>query len=198
MSNSLAMVVLFAFAGLYTIWQRASLRNLFNDQEFDPESFQGMFRTGAIMTISLVINAITYMKTTGLEYEMALYDEVMMPDGTIAQVDPPNLLLGQFEVLAGTYILIAIVWRAVRVQGKESMGRGRRGQMEVMAEVVKRLMPSFWLAALGIGSIFGVSAGFGFTDVLNHAELLLGPPLILAVELTIMWLIAKFALNYID
>lgn len=189
MSNGFAFIPLFVIAGGYVFWQRALLKSIFEGNDFDPEWFQGIFRTGAIMTLAIVANAIPFLKTAGLEYEMALYEERAAPGG---------LLLSQLEVMAGTFALIAIIWGAVRAQGRESMGRARRGQMEVMAEVARRLMRPFWFAAFGIGSVFGVSAGFGLSDVFDHAVLLLGPQLLLAVELTIMWAMARSLPKYFD
>ena len=170
--------------------------SLFEEGEFDPEWFQGLFRTGAIMTAILVMNALSYLKMKGLEYEVAMYGEMMPMDRGGTESSEPNLLVGQLEVMAGTYTLVAIVWRAVRAKGKETARRGRAGLAVVMTGVIQKLLAPFWLAALGIGSVFGVSAGFGLTEVLSHVELLFGPPLILAVELTFSWIVLKFLLNY--
>ena len=195
MPNGLAILLLFVGAGSYSIWQRVRLARHYDSGEFDEQWFQGVFGTGVIMTFTLIFNAVFYLNVKGFEYEAAMSQEIMRPDGTIAQPDPPNLFFGQLEVMLGTYSLVALVWQTVQTKSRELSTRGEAGFRALMAGAIQALLKPAWLAAVGLGSLFGVSAGFGFTDALNHLEVLLGPPLILAVELTFVWLILRFLMR---
>lgn len=198
MSNGLAFVLLFLLAGSYTARQWVVLKRLVRDKPSGSEWFDGVFLTGAIMSLAMVMNAVPFLKSIAIEHEFGMSGEMMMGDGTMGRVDPPGIFWSQVEVLAGTLSLIAIVWSVIHRQGEEQISRGRRGQLEVIAAVSRRLLVPFWLAAFGMGSVFGVSAGFGLTGVLSHIELLFGPPLLLAAELTFMWLGARFMLRFVE
>lgn len=105
-------------------------------------------------------------------------------------------------VVAGGYT----VWQRSSLQrvllGKQYTDKWFRGVFGTGAALSLALvmnavsfMKLIWLATFGVGAIFDVSAGFGLRDIVRHVELLFGPPLVLSVELTIMWLVLMLILK---
>ena len=84
-----------------------------------------------------------------------------------------------------------VVWQTLKTKSVAFGAYSQSAYLKILEAIAGKLMLPFWLATFGIGSFFGISAGFGIKDVVRHFELLLGPPLILSLEITGFWLIAK-------
>lgn len=196
MANSLAMLIFLAATGAYTVWQRSALQRVLLGKQYTEEWFRGVFGTGAGLSLALVMNAVSFMKLKGTEYEIAVAEGVLLPDGSYAEPSSSILLTGQIEILVGTFSLLILLWQTIKKRSVELSLFNRTGHLQVLKSVLQTLLFPFWLATFGVGSIFGVSAGFGLRDIVRHVELLFGPPLILSVELTIMWLVLKVILKH--
>jgi hypothetical protein len=196
MTTSLAMLLLLIATGAYTLFQRSSLRRTLLGRKVSEEWFRGVFGTGAGFSLALVMNAVSYMKLKGTEFEIAMAEGIALPDGTYAEPSSSILLTGQLEILVGTFSLLILLWEAIKKQSSALSSFDRKGHVQVMHSVVRSLLLPFWLATFGVGSVFGVSAGFGLRDIVRHVELLFGPPLILSVELTIIWLVLRIILKH--
>lgn len=196
MTTTLAMLLLLLATGAYTFVQRLSLRRAFPGKQISEQWFRDVFGTGAGFSLALVMNAVSYMKLKGTEFEIAAAEGIALPDGTYAEPSSSILLTGQLEIIVGTFSLLVLLWQAVKKRSAELSTYDRKGHLQVMETVVRSLLLPFWLATFGVGSVFGVSAGFGLRDIVRHVELLFGPPLILSVEMTITWLALKFILKH--
>lgn len=196
MTNSLAMLLLLVVTSAYAVWQRSSLRRVLLGKPYSEEWFRGLYGTGAMLGLALVMNAVSFMKLKGTEYEIAVAEGIMLPDGSYTEPSSSILLTGQLEILIGTFSLLILLWQTIKRKSVELSVFNRTGHLQVSKAVLQSLLLPFWLATFGVGSIFGVSAGFGLRDIVRHVELLVGPPLILSVELTIMWLVLRFILNH--
>ena len=195
MSTTIAMLLLLFATGGYILWQRMVLRNALTGKQYEEEWFKGLYFTGAVFSLALVMNAISFMKLRGVEFEMAAAEGIMRPDGTFEEPSTSALATGQLEIFVGTLSLLVLLWQTMKRKCLELSIFNRRGHLQIMTSVIHVLLLPFWLATFGIGSIFGVSAGFGLRDVVRHVELLFGPPLILSVELTIIWIVLKAILK---
>ena len=196
MSTSLAMLLLLVATGAYTFFQRASLRRALLGRQINEEWFRGVYGTGAGLSLALVMNAVSYMKLRGTEFEIAVAEGVALPDGTYTEPSSSILLTGQLEIVVGTFSLLILLWQVIKKQSSALPSFDRKGHVQVTQSVVRSLLLPFWLATFGVGSVFGVSAGFGLRDIVRHVELLFGPPLILSVELTIIWIVLRFILKH--
>lgn len=195
MSAALATLVLLLTTGAYVLWQRAVLRKSLAGTQYQEEWFRGLIFAGAVFSLVLVTNAISFIKLKGIEYEIADAEGIVLPDGTYHEPPASALAAGQLEILVGTLSLLVLLWQTMKRKCLELSMFNRRGHLQIMSSVVQALLLPFWMATFGVGSIFGVSAGFGLREVVRHVEVLFGPPLILSVELTIMWVVLKIALK---
>lgn len=146
---------------------------------------------GATISAVLALNGASYLKLKGIEYLRTATEDIPLADGTIAEPSATSLLVGQFEVIVATISLVVLVWGTIRSKGASLSVTDSTANLQVLAAVAEKLMVPFWLATIGVGSVFGVSSGFGLRDVVRHVEFLLGPPLIMAIELTLFWAVAK-------
>ena len=196
MSNLLSMSILLLVTVVYSIWQRTALKRSLMGKQYTDEWFKGVFFSGGGLSLALVMNAISFLKLKGTEYEIAAAEGVILPDGTFTEPSSSVLLTGQLEIMIGTLSLLVLLWQTIKKKSVELSVFDRTGHLQVLKSVLQNLLLPFWLATFGIGSIFGVSAGFGLRDIVRHVELLFGPPLILSVELTVMWLVLRFILKH--
>ncbi|MFH0991611.1 MAG: hypothetical protein V1799_16515 [bacterium] len=191
----LSFLLLIGGTYLYSSWQMRRLKAQLTGQEFPKEWQRNLFNYGALISIVLVINAVSYMKMREFDMTMMMYQEVVMPDGTIGEPTSSGLFIGQLEVVGGTLSLLALVWGTIQRKVETLNPKDQTSTLQVMAAVTQSLLAPFWLATLGIGSLFGISSGFGLRDIIRHAELIMGPPLIMALELTAIWAFLKFGVT---
>jgi hypothetical protein len=191
MNDLSAMLLLFLVAGCCVWWQRSSLKRQLAANRLDEEWFRALSMAGATISAVLALNGASYLKLKGIEYLMTPMNDIPLADGTIAEPSVTPLLIGQFEVIVATISLVVLVWKTIRSTGASPSVTDGTANLQVLAAVAEKLMVPFWLATIGVGSVFGVSSGFGLKDVVRHAEFLLGPPLIMALELTLFWIVAK-------
>jgi hypothetical protein len=191
MNDLPAMLLLFVLAGCCGWWQRSLLKRQLATNRFDEQWYRVLSMAGATISAVLALNGASYLKLRGIEYLMTPMNDIPLADGTIAEPSVTSLLIGQLEVIVATNSLVVLVWGTIRSKGASLSVSDRTAQLQVLAAVAEKLMVPFWMATIGVGSVFGVSSGFGLKDVVRHAEFLLGPPLIMALELTLFWIAMK-------
>ena len=136
----------------------------------DADERSRILRTaGIIMQGCLVTNGLGFLSSARLLAEA---------DGLS---NPPAVVWHQLVVIAGTLSLLELVVRAVREETALEADDPRRAWIRALTAIVERLLPRFWWAAVGLGTVFGIASGPGIV-------------LFLAGELLLMWGIGRVAL----
>jgi hypothetical protein len=191
MSDFPAMLLMVLSAAVCVWWQRSLLKRQLTAGQDNALWYPALSKTGAMISAVLVLNGVSYLKLRGIEFSMVMAQDVVLSDGTIAEPSQTDVLVGQLEVMLATLSLVVLVWETIRRTSGTLEGFNQAAQVQVLVAVAGKLMVPFWLATIGIGSVFGVSSGFGLKDVVRHTELLIGPPLVMSLELTLFWIVGK-------
>jgi len=166
----LAKALLLVAAGLYIYWDWVTVCRVLDGHPRARELSRAVFGPAVIMTLALASNALVFMQTVLIQYEMVDMYQVLDEGGSVWF----ELARRQVAVLAGTASLMHIVRRALRGGYADEERPAMIVGVKVQARMYRRLAREHWWAVLGLGTVFGVAGGSG-------------PVLLLAFELTLMW-----------
>ncbi len=181
-------------AGAYSLRQALLVRKMFPGETLRGEVLQRLLYGAFAITAALVLNALGFLNAEVWKLENQSIDDAVRPDGSIAEPSLFGLMLAQLAIIGGTMALVITVWRTIRHSSAELRAFTKASLLGVASKALQSLLLPFWLAAIGVGSVFGISSGIGLREIVRNTELLVGPPLFLAVELTFVWFVTKIGL----
>ncbi len=161
MPRWVVVLALFAVAG-FSAWRAVAASKAVPEGERGPLVGQAV-----VMQLVLLTNAMAFVDWVGIEWWSGRH---LGP----AASSPWTLAMNQAALLIGTFGLMELVVQAVDDPRSRPDGAP---VPELILVAVEKLLPRFWLAALGLATIFGVTAR--------------GVALLLAVELTLMWIAGR-------
>jgi uncharacterized membrane protein (Fun14 family) len=166
------MTSLFALAGVYLWWIHCRVvGQVVEDLENAKEWRIALLRAGWIMILILLLNAQGFVKMNHLSWEFGLEgDKSLM-----------QLLTTHLSVLVGTGSLMWLVVLALKEPSVLEEPTPQLGTFRTMVVVAEKLLPRFWWAVLGLGTIFGFAAGPGLL-------------LFLAIDLTLFWVAGRICI----
>jgi len=168
----LLMSSLFALAGAILWWiHHRVVDDVLRDKEDAAEWRTPLLGAAWIMIGILTVNAQGYVKMNLIGWEI----------GGQTPGTGMDLLVSHLGVLGGTASLMWLVALALKEPAVLREPDPHLGAYRVMVVVAERLVVRFWWAVLGIGVVFGYTAGPG-------------PVVFLAVELTLFWLVGRIGL----
>ena len=166
------MTSLFLVAGGHLWWiHRRVVSKALEDRDDAAEWRQALLSVGWCMIVVLLVNAQWFVKMNLLDWEV----------GSGVRGARLELLASHLGVLAGTSLLMSLVARALREPAVLAEPTPVLGAHRAMVVMVEKLLPRFWLAALGVGVVFGFACGRGLV-------------LFMAAELTLCWAIGRVGL----
>ncbi|MFC1850513.1 hypothetical protein ACFL27_10010 [candidate division CSSED10-310 bacterium] len=172
MLHYLVMASLFVLAGVYLWWiHHRVVDQVVRGLEDAQEWRKALLRAGWIMILILLVNAQAFVKMNLLVWEIGNGEA-----GTWVK-----LLTTHLSVLCGTGSLMWLVVLSLREPAVFEEPRPQLGTFRAMVVVTEKLLPRFWWAALGLGTVFGFAAGPGLV-------------IFLAIELTLFWVAGRISL----
>lgn len=176
MPRWMVVTAMLALAGV-CVWRAAvAARQVTAGREDAADCRRALVSAAAIMVLILLVNASAFI--SWIEIEWWMWQDHM--DETGAPPSRWTLVYDQFALLFGSAALMWLTVAAIRDKRAIECDVRLMGPT-VMLIIVEKLLPRFWLAALGVGAIFGVFAP--------------GAALLLAVELTLCWIIGRIGLS---
>ena len=168
----LVMTSMFALAGGHLWWiHRRVIPRVLEGRDDAPQWRGALLYAAWVMILTLLVNAQGFAKTNLIMYEL----------GARAGTGWLRQLASHASVLAGTASLMWLVVRSLQDPAVLQERTPMLGASRAMVLIAEKLLPQFWWAALGLGVVFGCSAGSG-------------PVLLLATDLTLFWLIGRISL----
>jgi hypothetical protein len=192
--NALAILLTIVLALTYSVRQAILVRRMFPGESLRSENLQRLLYGGFAITAALLLNSLGFLNQKIWEFENYNPDDVLRPGRVIEEPSLFGLVLAQIAIIGGTLVLVDTVWRAIRRGSSELEVLTKASILGVASRALQSLLLPFWLAAFGIGSIFGISSGVGLREIVRNTEFVVGPSLILAFELTFIWLVTKIGL----
>lgn len=172
MPHYVIMISMFALAGGFLWWiHHGVVDRVVREKENPAEWRQALLWAGWIMILILLTNAEAFAKMNLIEWEFAT--EV---PGTWRR-----LFFSHLGVLVGTGSLMCLVVRALQDPSVLEETAPLLGTSRAMVVVAEKLLPRFWWAALGLGTLFGCTGGSG-------------PIIVLAIDLTLFWAAGRVSL----
>ncbi|MFG0328848.1 MAG: hypothetical protein ACF8PN_03010 [Phycisphaerales bacterium] len=171
--------------GLFFAWKAyAAVLPRIREKENPQEWLQFVLWPGVIMILVLAVNGGAFLKVVGLEHAMLEAEGI---DYHAAESSPAggwSLMIEGFFVLVGTSFLMWLSYRALLNPRIYELRHPRAAGLLAQRLIVERLVFRHWLAVFGVGAVFGVATGGG-------------PVLLLAVELTLMWMISIVGIRFV-
>ena len=183
MPNTLAKILLLVLAGFFLFWEWFTLRHRLGNNTKEHPLLKPIYLPAVIMTLAIAANAMVIMDITYLNFIEEFNRAVYNIDGSISQHETSqwDLLAKQLSILLGTGSLMLVIRQAINDEYPNSQENQKTFGLELQANMYKRLMVRYWWVVIGAGAAFGITAGPGI-------------PLLLAAELTIMWLGCRLAI----
>lgn len=132
-----------------------------------------------IMILALTANALAFLSEAMLTQEMEWMDGAR-------GVEPPSwweMFRTQLSVVGGTCMLMWMVRSALTRDEIYEGEHPRVAGVIAQKHMIQNLVIRHWLAVIGLGVVFGVASGPGIV-------------MLLAIELSIMWVGAHFGLKF--
>jgi len=167
------MTSLFVLAGGHVWWIcRRVVPDVLKDHPDAAEWRISLVAAGWIMVGIVLVNAQGFVKFNLMDWEVG-------PEGVRGTW--LKLLASHLSVLAGTHSLMWLVARAIRDPAVLREPTPQLAGYRVMVTVAERQLPRFWWAALGLGVVFGYTAGRWLV-------------VFLAADLTLFWAVGRIGL----
>ncbi len=172
MSRWMVVTAMLALAGV-CVWRAAVAARQVTAEREDAADCRGALISGAAITVLILLaNAMAFISQIEVQWWTWQDHMAEAPSRWTLVWDQAALLFGSAGLM---WLTVAAIRNPRAIECDP-----RLMAPNVMLIMVEKLLPRFWLAALGVIAIFGVFAR--------------GVALLLAVELTLSWIIGRVGL----